>query len=182
MNGGGEGSQNLCTKRKRFGEEFLISPEPLPNTKGHPCGCASYGTIARTSSPCYRWESLSPAGSVRVGSDCHWQSFTTDPFDSLTDTKRKKDHKENLKVRTGSQNLCTKRKRFGEEFLISPEPLPNTKGHPCGCPFVFGGGEGSRTPVRKPLDTTFSGCRTSIESFSSPRRCSGSGEKQPLSA
>ena len=26
---------------------------------------------------------------------------------------------------------------FGEGFLISPEPLPNTKGHPCGCPFVF---------------------------------------------
>ena len=28
-----------------------------------------------------------------------------------------------------------------------------------------GGGEGSRTPVRKPLDTTFSGCRVSFTLF-----------------
>ena len=26
---------------------------------------------------------------------------------------------------------------------------------------MFGGGEGNRTPVRKPLDATFSGCRVS---------------------
>ena len=27
---------------------------------------------------------------------------------------------------------------------------------------MFGGGEGNRTPVRKPLDATFSGCRVSF--------------------
>ena len=32
-------------------------------------------------------DSVSPAGSVRVGSDCHQQSFTTDPFESLSDIK-----------------------------------------------------------------------------------------------
>ena len=32
-------------------------------------------------------DSVSPAGSVRVGSDCHRQSFTTDPFESLSDIK-----------------------------------------------------------------------------------------------
>ena len=35
---------------------------------------------------CFWWrrgESFSPAGSVRVGSDCHRQSFTTNTFDSL---------------------------------------------------------------------------------------------------
>ena len=69
-----------------------MSPEPLPNTKGHPCGWIK--NIPRASSRRDVWESLSPAGSVKVGSDCHWQSFTTDPFDSLTDTKRKKDHAE----------------------------------------------------------------------------------------
>ena len=29
--------------------------------------------------------------------------------------------------------------------------------------YLFGGGEGNRTPVRKPLDTTFSGCSTSFD-------------------
>ena len=37
-----------------------------------------------------------------------------------------------------------------------------TKKEPKGS-FVFGGGEGNRTPVRKPLDATFSGCRESTE-------------------
>ena len=35
-------------------------------------------------------ESLSPAGSVRVGSFCHRQKFTTDPFDSLHLSKKAK--------------------------------------------------------------------------------------------
>ena len=33
-------------------------------------------------------ESLSPAGSVRVGSSCHRQEFNTDPFDSLHLSKK----------------------------------------------------------------------------------------------
>ena len=165
----------------RFWWGILPSPSPTAKIKGTPHNLKGEDgrRFAEQNSGSERQrtkESLLPAGSVRC------RPFTTDPFDSLTDTKRKKDHKLNLNGEDGESNLCTKRKRFGEEFLISPSPPPNTKGHPCGCPFVFGGGEGNRTPVRKPLDTTFSGCRTSIESFSSPRRCSGSSKKQPLSA
>ena len=48
--------------------------------------------------------------------------------------------------------------------------------------YFFGGGEGNRTPVRKPLDTTFSGCRTSIRAFPWPRRRAGSVKEQPFYA
>ena len=41
-----------------------------------------------------RGESLSPAGSVRGGSDCHRQSFTTAPFDSLHFNEKKNKHHE----------------------------------------------------------------------------------------
>ncbi len=43
-----------------------------------------------------------------------------------------------------------------------------------------GGAEGNRTPVRKPLDTTFSGCRVPIISFFPQRRHSGFEKKQPF--
>ncbi len=35
---------------------------------------------------------------------------------------------------------------------------PKEKGPPYGKPFSFGGGEGSRTPVRKPIHANFYGC------------------------
>ena len=46
------------------------------------------GSPKRASSPWGVWESLSPAGSVRVGSSCHRQEFNTDPFDSLHLSKK----------------------------------------------------------------------------------------------
>ena len=59
------GESNLCTKRKRFGEEFLISPSPTAKNKDRQEGWRR--NIPRASSRRDVWESLSPAGSVRVG-------------------------------------------------------------------------------------------------------------------
>ena len=43
-------------------------------------------------------------------------------------------------------------------------------------PFNIGGDEGNRTPVRKSLDTTFSGCRTSLTLF--PRVADGQAARR----
>ena len=87
------------------------------------------------------------------------------------------------KVMTGNQNLYAK---IAVRFLVlefaRPSPTAKLKAPHEGVLLIFGGGEGNRTPVRKPLDTTFSGCRVSIRAFPRPRRHSGSVLKQPFSA
>ena len=63
----------------------------------------------------------------------------------------------------GNQNLSTKRKRFGVRVLATLGfSITKRRQKP---PFCYGGAEGNRTPVRKPLDTTFSGCRVSFTLF-----------------
>ena len=70
---------------------------------------------------------------------------------------------------------------FGVRFLATLVSTKKIKTAQGGL-YFFGGGEGNRTPVRKSLDTTFSGCRVSTVSFPRPRRHSGSVEEQPFCA
>jgi len=49
----------------------------------------------------------------------------------------------------------------------------NAKGHRNAVPFGIGGGEENRTPVRKQLDTTFSGCIMSFKFPLEKRRHTG---------
>ena len=70
---------------------------------------------------------------------------------------------------------------FGVSFLATLVFTKKIKTAQGGL-YFFGGGEGNRTPVRKPLDTTFSGCRASIRSFPHLRRCAGSNGEQPFYA
>lgn len=79
-----------------------------------------------------RGESVSPAGSVRVGSDCPRQSFTPDPFDSLHSyTKSKSTRKGCFLIWwiRGESNPCPK--ILSRSFLraysvrVSPSPSPD---------------------------------------------------------
>ena len=61
----------------------------------------------------------------------------------------------------------------GAALSIPAIPIHERKGHPQGWPFVYGGAEGNRTPVRKQLDKTFSG-RSLLFTFPLPH-----GNKHP---
>ena len=63
------------------------------------------------------------------------------------------------------------------------EAKNKTKGFLMNCiknPFRFGGDEGSRTPVRKPVYKTFYGCSRRIKSFVAARPSAGLRFRQPL--
>lgn len=63
--------------------------------------------------------------------------------------------------------------RNGGRFDSATPSRKERRSHFCATFFLFGGGGGNRTRVRKAFDRTFSGCRAPTEFPRSCRRCAG---------
>ena len=77
--------------------------------------------------------------------------------------------------------LTLRRTHEGQNCLFRAKQKPYKRLNTAICRTLKrGGAEGSRTPVRKPVLTTFSGCSLSFKSPSHERRQTGSRVWQPL--
>ena len=65
----------------------------------------------------------------------------------------------------GIRTLTKFDKRTWFRVPIHPRVSHKIRALRKGVPLFYGGGEGNRTPVQKPLDTTFSGCSLSFSLF-----------------